>query len=90
MTEPPLAFSLTDLAGTGPTCAGRAYLNWRITERSSLRVLFAPLSFNETGTPSSPLRFEGEDFVAGTPVGATYTFNFAWINSAVASVAWRW
>ncbi|MBT8489201.1 MAG: hypothetical protein KJO65_10305, partial [Gemmatimonadetes bacterium] len=68
-------FSLTDLAGTGPTWAGRAYLSWRITERSSIRLLFAPLTFTETGTPSSPLRFEGEDFVAGTPLDAMYTFN---------------
>lgn len=68
-------FSLSDLVGTGPTGAGRAYVSWRIGERSSLRLLFAPLSFTATGTPSSPLRFEGEDFVAGAPVEATYTFN---------------
>lgn len=68
-------FSLTDLAGTGPIWAGRTYLTWRLTERSSLRVLVAPLSFTETGTPSSPLRFEGENFLAGSPVEATYTFN---------------
>lgn len=68
-------FSLADLVGTGPTWAGRAYLTLRLTDRSSLRVLLAPLSFTETGTPTGPLRFEGADFVGGAPVEATYTFN---------------
>ncbi len=77
-------FSLPDVVGTGHTWAGRMYLTWRLTDRSDLRVLYAPLSFTETGTPGGPLRFADEDFVGGTPVEARYTF-----NSYRVSYRWR-
>ena len=67
-------FSLVDVVGKGPWSAGRVYLSWNISEKRSLRALYAPLSITETGELTGPVSFAGGDFVAG-PVNATYTFN---------------
>ena len=68
-------FSLSDLTGSGPWPAGRAYLTWNLGERHGLRALAAPLSLTETGTPDRPIDFEGARFAAAVPLEATYTFN---------------
>jgi hypothetical protein len=68
-------FSLRDLAGSGPWPAGRVYVTWNIAERHGLRLLVAPFSLTETGTPEQPVRFAGATYAAGAPVEATYTFN---------------
>jgi hypothetical protein len=68
-------FSLSDLAGTGPWPAGRLYITAPLGGRHALRLLVAPFSLTETGTPSSALEFAGKSYAAGTPLEATYTFN---------------
>jgi len=68
-------FSLYDLAGPGPWPAGRLYVTWNINDRHALRLLLAPFSLNETGTPARTLSFAGETFAAGRAADATYTFN---------------
>ena len=68
-------FSLVDLAGNGPYPAGRMYITWNINRRHGLRLLLAPFSVTETIQPEDELKFEGESFVAGEPVEATYKFN---------------
>jgi hypothetical protein len=68
-------FSLAELAGTGPWAAGRLYVTWHLTERDDLRLLAAPFSITETGTPEGPLSFAGASYALGAPVEATYTFN---------------
>ena len=68
-------FALDDLVGTGPWPAGRLYLTWNVAERHALRLLAAPFSLTETGTPTEPLSFAGASYAAGTPAEATYTFN---------------
>lgn len=68
-------FSLSDLTGSGPYPAGRAYLTWNLGERHGLRALAAPFSLTERGVPDAPIDFEGERFAAGVPLDATYTFN---------------
>ena len=68
-------FSLNTVTGAGPFPAGRAYVTWNINERHRLRVLLAPLSITERGSLDAPVRFAGADFIAGTPLAATYTFN---------------
>jgi hypothetical protein len=68
-------FSLSDLVGTGPWPSGRAYLTWNVSERHGLRLLWAPFSLTETGVPGSALSFAGQDYSAGQPLEATYTFN---------------
>lgn len=68
-------FSLSDLAGTGPWAGGRLYITAPLGGRHALRLLVAPFSITEEGTPSSAIEFAGESYAAGTPVEATYTFN---------------
>jgi hypothetical protein len=68
-------FSLNDLAGAGPWPGGRLYVTWNISDRHGLRLLLAPFSLTETGTPGAAIDFAGESFAAGLPVEATYTFN---------------
>lgn len=68
-------FSLVDLAGKGPQFAWRGYLTWNLGARHGLRALSAPLSFTETGIPTGDIAFNGDDFVAGQEVAATYKFN---------------
>lgn len=67
--------SLRDLAGSGPWMSQRAYLSWRLAERHEVRLLLAPFSLTETGVSQAPLSFAGEDYLAGQPLRATYTFN---------------
>jgi hypothetical protein len=68
-------FSLYDLAGSGPWPAGRLYVTWNPARRHGLRLLLAPFSLTETGTPDRQLRFAGATYEAGVPAEATYTFN---------------
>ncbi|MGD2047014.1 MAG: hypothetical protein PVJ80_11870 [Gemmatimonadota bacterium] len=68
-------FSLADLAGTGPWAVGRVYVTWHFSDRNDLRLLVAPFSITETGTPGGPLSFAGASYAGGTPLEATYTFN---------------
>lgn len=68
-------FSLSDLAGTGPWAGGRLYITASVGARHGLRLLAAPFSLTEEGTPSRAIEFAGESYAAGTPLEATYTFN---------------
>lgn len=68
-------FSVDELTGHGPWAAGRLYVTWNLAERHGLRVLLAPFSLTETGTPTGDVDFAGARYVAGTPLDATYTFN---------------
>lgn len=68
-------FSLYDLAGSGPWPAARLYVTWNINERHGLRLLLAPFSLTETGTPAGAIDFAGASYAAGQPTEATYTFN---------------
>lgn len=87
-------FDLADLVGTGPWPVARLYLTWHLSERHSLRLLVAPLSLTEIGTPAAPLVFAGSSYAAGVPVEATYTFNsyrlsYRWrFHSSNRSEAW--
>ena len=78
-------FSLYDLAGSGPWPAARLYVTWNVAERHGVRLLLAPFSLTETGTPAAPVSFAGESYAAGVPVEATYTF-----NSYRLSYRYRW
>jgi hypothetical protein len=68
-------FSISDLVGAGPRAATRIYLTWRRSESQAMRLLVAPLSLTEAGTPSGPLTFAGETYEGGEPLRAKYTFN---------------
>jgi len=87
-------FSLADLVGSGPIPSGRVYVTWRPSERHALRLLVAPFSLRETGTPGEAIRFAGMSYAAGTPVDATYTFNsyrlsYRWrFHDGIRTTAW--
>ena len=68
-------FSLVDLVGSGPYFSYRAYISFDFARKHGVRLLLAPLTIEDSGTPSEPIRFEGEAFEPGTPVNATYRFN---------------
>ncbi len=68
-------FSLVDLAGSGPSVAGRLYFTWNLRERHSLRFLAAPLEITGTGVPTETVSFAGATFEPGVPTDATYRFN---------------
>ena len=68
-------FALDDIAGSGPWPAVRFEGIWNINERHGLRILIAPLSFNETGNANEQIRFAGASFNTNQPVQAEYTFN---------------
>ena len=61
-------FSLVDLAGSGPTPAGRLTVTWDFARRHGLRAMGAPLRIEASGTPTSAIAFAGETFPAGAPV----------------------
>jgi hypothetical protein len=74
-TELGTRFSLKDLVGKGPWPTGRVYVTWNINGGHSLRGLFAPFSYTETGSLDRPASFADESYEAGVPTEATYRFN---------------
>ncbi|MDX1493263.1 MAG: hypothetical protein R3253_04245 [Longimicrobiales bacterium] len=59
-------FSLSDLVGSGPEWTGRVYLSWWLTERSSIRLLYAPFTLVGTVPPGRASSFAGAPTDAGT------------------------
>ena len=87
-------FSLSDLIGAGPATVGRVYLTWKLADRHALRLLYAPLSLTESGTPQTAITFAGASYAAGVPAKTTYTFNsyrltYRWrLHEGSRSTAW--
>jgi len=68
-------FSLEDIAGNGPWANVRLEGIWTINERHGVRVLLAPLSYEETGVLPQDTDFAGRRYEAGQPVEGEYRFN---------------
>jgi hypothetical protein len=68
-------FSLVDVIGAGPSGLLRLEGAWNIAERHSVRLVYAPVRVEGTGTSGGDLLFAGELFVADQPLDATYQFN---------------
>lgn len=68
-------FSLADTVGEGPVNALRFELNWRFREKHGLRIMLAPLSYDEPVVFDTPVNFNGSSFAANTPTVAGYRFN---------------
>lgn len=68
-------FDLQELAGAGPWSSLRLNANWNINERHGMRLVLAPLAYEETGNLDSDVRFADANFSADAPVTASYTFN---------------
>jgi hypothetical protein len=68
-------FSLDDVAGSGPWASGRINFNWNVSGRHGLRLVAAPLGYDETGFLPYPVEFAGQSFTDEQPVEARYRFN---------------
>ena len=68
-------FSLYDSAGEGPVSATRLEINWNYKSRHNLRIMLAPLTFEESVVFQQPVAFAGQNFTAGQSLEATYKFN---------------
>lgn len=64
-----------DDANGGPFAAFRGTLWWHLGERSSLRLLAAPLRTSATLTPDAAVDFNGTTFAAGQPLDVDYVFD---------------
>ena len=73
-----------DEANPGPFPAFRGTLWWDLGERSSLRLLAAPLRASATLTPDSAVDFNGATFAAGRSLDVDYVF-----DSYRLSYVWR-
>lgn len=67
--------ALDDVTGSGPFAWTRATVTARLGTRHEARLLFAPLTIEETGLLPHDVRFRGRTFVAGVPTTATYRFD---------------
>jgi len=68
-------FDLTDILGSGPWASFRLNGIWNIDERHGLRVVLAPLNIEERGRFDRDVRFDGQTFLADTPLDARFRFN---------------
>lgn len=68
-------YRLTDIAGNGPWTSARLTLNWPIGGPHGLRIVLAPLSYEEQGILNNDVRFAGGSFDGGEPLQAQYKFN---------------
>jgi hypothetical protein len=68
-------FALDDVVGSGPWVTGRINFNWNVRGRHGLRLVAAPLGYDETGFLPYPVEFAGQSFADGVPVEARYRFN---------------
>ncbi len=53
----------------------RLRIGSQIKPRHHISLFIAPLSLDASGKVNKLIRFEGEEFAAGTPLAATYRFN---------------
>ncbi len=68
-------FKFSALNAIGPTGYVRVYAEAKISERNTLRFLYAPLQVSGTGTLPTRTFFENANFAAGVPTKGTYKFN---------------
>ena len=68
-------FALDDISGNGPWLTARLNLLWNLNDKHGVRVLLAPLSYEETGILNTNVNFAGASFQADQPVEARYKFN---------------
>lgn len=86
-------FDMLDLTGSGPEAYIRLYATYAFNERHSLRLTFAPLEAEGTGTLPQETTFEDAVFSPDIPTKGTYKFNtyrltYQW--TFYHSERWRW
>lgn len=85
-------FSLNDLTGEGAFGIGRVTLEYDLNERHGLRLLYAPVRTHGVGELRKDIRFEDQNFAAGT-ARARYrfdTYRLAYRYRFAHSENWTW
>ncbi len=67
--------SLSDELSSSAKLFSRLKVGYRFGERHEVLALFAPLEFSYRGAVDRDIAFQGETFLAGTDINATYKFN---------------
>ncbi len=85
-------FAIDDVTGAGPWFAWRGTAIWNWSERSSLRLMAAPLTISESGDLTGDVAFAGGDFGPGA-VDAVFRFDsyrasYRWLLDPEGR--WRW
>jgi hypothetical protein len=86
-------FSLAEFAGPGPFPFYRLELAYDINSRHSLRLLYAPFEYTESGSFNNDVFFVDQTFDAGQPTEAGYRFNSyraTYRYLFYHGEAWRW
>lgn len=68
-------FSLSEALEADPAIFFRAKLNFSISPRNTLSLLYAPLKTKSTGEINRDILFASANFPANTPLEGTYIFN---------------
>ncbi len=68
-------FDMLDLTGEGPDLYLRLYASYAFNEKHLLRLTYAPVETEGTGTLEEEVRFEDTLFAPGLPTKGTYQFN---------------
>lgn len=66
---------MLDLTGNGPDPYVRLYATYDFNNRHALRLTFAPLQVDGTGSLSDDVTFRDDVFTADAPTEGTYKFN---------------
>lgn len=84
--------SLDEVIGTGAFAVGRLTVDWDVSERNSLRFVYAPLSVDGNGSLSQPTDFNGTTFAPGAAwAGYRFdTYRLSWRYRFWQSERWTW
>jgi len=68
-------FDMVELTGRGPDPYLRLYATYDFNNRHALKITFAPLQVDGTGSLSEDVIFKDDVFTAGAPTKGIYKFN---------------
>ena len=85
-------FSLLDLTGEGAWPVGRITVEWDVAEKHGLRLLYAPIRTDGTGTLGQPTSFDGVNFATGQATGKYRfdTYRLAYRYRFWSNEHWNW
>ena len=86
-------FDMLDLTGDGPDAYLRLYAVYDFNEKHAVRLTYAPVETEGTGTLQEDVTFRDSVFQAGVPTEGTYKFNtyrltYRW--TFFSSERWKW
>jgi len=84
-------FDMLDVVGTDASAFGRVHLDWRVSRRHALRLVYAPVRASGTGLLTQPVDFDGVSFPAGSTYGRYRfdTYRLTWRYLFRETPSWR-